>query len=96
MAKTKTISFPPESDDLYNWLMAQPNHSEAVRQGLQLLRDKLAGEPTANDVAALSVQLTDIRRAIEDLRASGVIVERQVEEDQGAVEELLRKFGKRE
>lgn len=93
MAKIKTVSFPPESEGLYQWLMTQPNQSEAVRQGLELLRDKLEGKPTSADVKALSVQLVEIRRAIEDLRANGVQVEPKVEEDQAAVDELLRKFG---
>jgi Arc/MetJ-type ribon-helix-helix transcriptional regulator len=96
MAKTKTISFPPESDDLYAWLMKQPNQSEAVRRGLELLRAQLEGEPTTADVAALSAQLSEIRRAIEDLRANGVTVEREADEDQAAVDELLRKFGGQE
>ncbi len=89
MPLTKTISFPPEERELYEWLETQPNQSLAIREGLRLLREQKAGKGQKVDLSELREKLDSIMAAIDDLRTRGVSVPQQIQEDQEAVDILL-------
>lgn len=93
MPLMKTISFPPEDHDLYEWLSKQANQSGTIREALRLLRDKLEGKMPDIDLSALRADLDEIKRAIAALGVMGVDVSSEVEEDQDAVSLLLDNFG---
>lgn len=93
MPLTKTISFPPEDKDLFDWLTKQPNQSGTIREALRLLRTQAEGRTPDTDLNALRADLAEIKRAIDALHTMGVEIPPEVKEDQDAVNVLLDSFG---